>query len=455
MKISIITVFPEIFDSFLNLSLIGRAIEKKLVEFNVVRFSDMVQIKERIDEPTCGPGSGMIIKPEVVKKAIEECENKWGKGFKVFFSPQGKKLNQKIFKQLATKFLSCEKIDDKNKDKSQHNFHLILVCPRYEGMDERVQDYYSDLVLSIGDYVLMGGDIPAQVFLEGLLRFLPGVVGKQESVENESFSSAFLDYPEYGLPIEWNGLRIPEIILSGNHAEIEKWRSLRAAKKTIECRFDWFKKSLPSDKEIKVAKQFIPNHYIALMHNQILVKHGIEGNTSVASLDIHDIARSSATYGIKNYFIVTALEDQKKILDTFLGFWLSKEGKEYNLNRFDAVRRVCSAPSLDNVVDQIKEKEDKEPLIIATSAKEVAIQDELGETKLIDYFSQEKVFKQNRPVLILLGTGQGLNEHVIKRSDYLLTPIKGMTDYNHLSVRSAAAVILDRWLGLNSFMVDK
>ena len=445
------------FDSFLNLSLIARATEKKLVEFNVVRFSDMVQVKERIDEPTCGPGSGMIIKPEVIQKAIEECENKWGKGYKIFFSPQGKKLNQKMIKILAAKFFQSEhsvSVDQASSD-TKKDFHLILVCPRYEGMDERVQDYYADLVLSIGDYVLMGGDIPAQVFLEGVLRFLPGVVGKQESVEKESFSSAFLDYPEYGLPVEWKNEKVPEVVLSGNHAEIEKWRNLQAAKKTVENRFDWFKKSFPSFEEIKTAKQFIPNHYVALMHTQVLVKDGIGGNTSIASLDIHDIARSSATYGIKNYFIVTAIQDQRKILDTFLNFWLSKEGKEYNLSRFNAVNRVCPAQNLDDVVNQIREKEQKEPLIITTSAKDAASQDGADKTEFIDYFSQGKVFEKNRPVLIVLGTGQGLNEEVIRRSDYLLAPVKGLTDYNHLSVRSAAAIIMDRWLGLNSCVVDK
>ncbi|MBD3231744.1 hypothetical protein GF322_03710 [Candidatus Dependentiae bacterium] len=458
MKISIITIFPEIFDAFFKISLVARAIEKGLIEFNIVRFSDIVNVKQRIDEPTCGPGSGMILKPAVVQHAIEKCENQWGKGYKVFFSPQGKKLDQRVLKKLAIRLFS-KTIDSNNEqirknECTSKNTHLILICPRYEGMDHRVEQYYADLIISIGDYVLMGGDIPAQVFLEGLLRYLPDVVGKKESVRQESFSSVFLDYPEYGLPVEWKNLKIPEIVLSGNHAQIDKWRKIQAAKKTIENRFDWFTKNFPSVEEIKVAKKFIPNHYVALMHTQVIVKNGMQGNTSIASLDIHDIARSSATYGIENYFVVTKLQDQKKILDTFLDFWLSNVGKKYNKTRFQAVSKVRSAMDFDDVLNQIRNKEKKEPLVIATSAKDYE-QYINEETKIIDYFSQGKIFKRKRPVLIVLGTGQGLSESIIARCDYLLLPIKGMSEYNHLSVRSAAAIILDRWLGLNGELVDK
>lgn len=448
MKISIITVFPEIYESFFKVSLISRAIKKDLVTFHLVRFSDLCEPKGRIDQPTCGHGVGMIIKPEVVQKAIETCENKWGNGFKIFFTPQGKKLNQRIFKKLANKFfsLNIKQQDANGKNKEKKFDHLILVCSRYEGIDARVEGYYADLLISIGDYVVMGGDLPAQVFLEGLLRFLPGVVGKQESVEKESFMSSFLDYPEYGLPAEWKNLKIPEVILSGNHALIERWREEQSVKKTIENRFDWFISSNPSKKDIELCRKNIPNHYVALMHSQVLVKSDQIGNTSITSLDIHDISRSCATYGIENYFVVTKLEDQQKILNTFLDFWRSDDGKEYNLSRFEAVKRVLPAFDLDEVLKKIEEKEKKKPLIICTSAR---FSDQQNVPLLIDYFSQSVVWKEKRPVLFVLGTGHGLSEHILKRSDFFLQPIKGLTDYNHLSVRSAAAIILDRWLGVN------
>ena len=207
MKISIITVFPEFYDAFIKLSLVARAIKNGIIEFNFVQFSDLCEPTKRIDEPTCGPGVGMILKPEIVQKAIEQCEKKWGKGLKIFFSAQGQKIDQKILNTLV-KNLSTEKsVKDKKIDENQK--HLILVCGRYEGIDTRVEKEFSDLSLSIGDYVLMGGDLPAQVFLEGFLRLIPGVVGKIESIEKESFQGPFLDYPQYGLPVEWRDKKIP------------------------------------------------------------------------------------------------------------------------------------------------------------------------------------------------------------------------------------------------------
>jgi tRNA (guanine37-N1)-methyltransferase len=312
-------------------------------------------------------------------------------------------------------------------------------------MDQRVENYYADLVLSLGDYVLMGGDLPAQVFLESFLRLIPGVVGKQESVEAESFNDSFLDYPEYGLPTEWNGKKVPEIVQSGDHKKIADWRRKKAAEKTIHNRFDWFSKSNPSKGEIMVAKQFIPNHYVALMHTDVFVKNDMVGNTSITSLDIHDIARSCATYDITNYFIVSPLEDQQKILHTFLTFWRSEEGKEYNQSRFDAVTRVVPAIDLQDVLNQIKEKEGKNPIIISTSARFKDTEKKI----IIDFYSQGRIFSLGRPILFVFGTAKGLSDNVIAQSNFLLHPIVGMSDYNHLSVRSAVAIILDRWLGIN------
>ncbi|MCK4650549.1 tRNA (guanosine(37)-N1)-methyltransferase TrmD [Candidatus Babeliales bacterium] len=445
MKISIITVFPQIYDSFLKVSLVARAIEKKLIKVKFIRFSDMIESTQRIDEPTCGPGAGMIIKPDVIQKAIEKSEKEWGKAFKIFFSPQGKKLSQPMLKHLAKNILKFEDKVSSKSNISESDSHIILVCSRYEGIDDRVLKYYADLVISIGDYVVMGGDIPAQIFLEGLLRLLPGVVGKKESVEQESFSSAFFDYPQYGLPVEWKEMKVPEMILSGNHAQIEKWRKDQAAKKTIENRFDWFISSKPTSQEIDIAKKFIPNHYVALMHTQVLVQDGVVGNSSIASLDIHDIARSCATYDVKNYFIVTPLKDQQNILNSFLQFWRSDEGKEYNLSRYQAIEKVVPSLSLSVVMDYIKKKEDADPIIISTSARFKDFENK----KWIDFFSQGRIFKKNRPVLILFGTGQGLCDQIIEKSDFLLQPVIGLTNYNHLSVRSAASIVLDRWLGVN------
>lgn len=429
-------------------SIIGRACERGLVTVRTLRLSDFCAPKERIDEPVVGPGAGMIIKPEVIERAITACENDWGHGYKIFFSPQGTKLTQRYLRSMAAHLNAP---GDSNNNRSEHNEdqpaqavpHLILICSRYEGIDARIEQHYADAVISIGDYVVTGGDVPAQIFLEGLLRLLPGVVGKQESVTEESFSGALLDYPEYGLPVEWNGMRVPEIVQSGNHAAIKKWRIQQALRTTLQRRFDWFASSQPTPEECANALQTIPPHYVALMHTQVKLKDGTVGTTSITSIDLHDTARSCATYGIKNFFMVTPLVDQQAIIATFLDFWRSDFGKNYNQSRYHAVNKVQPALNFDEVINAITTAEGKAPLIIATSAKEYA------HISKIDFSQQGKVWQHDRPVLLIFGTGQGLDDALIEKCDYLLVPVSGMTTYNHLSVRSAIAIVLDRWLGLH------
>lgn len=429
MNVSIITVFPELYDAFLKTSLLKHAQSKGLVSIDAVSLFSFVEPKKRIDAPVFGPGSGMLIKPTVIEAAVDSQEKRYGKSFKIMFSPQGAKLDQKKLMSLAHTISSVG--------------HLMLLPARYEGMDARVEEEYADEIISIGDYVLMGGDIPAMVFLEGLLRLIPGVVGKRDSVTDESFSHAFVDYPEYTEPVEWHNKQVPEIVRSGNHAAIMEWRKRKAAKKTVESHFSWLRSCTLSLEDKKLAMEYIPHHYVALLHGQVLVgKERIPGYTSVTSVDIHDIARSGRTYGIEQYFIVTPLIDQQRIVQKFLSFWHDGQGERYNKNRYDAVRRVLVESDLAATVAAIEAREGKRPLIISTSAQAV------GGHKMITYNDQSIVFTQERPVLIVLGTGQGLDQDVIDASDYVLCPIEGFSDFNHLSVRSAAAIILDRWLGM-------
>jgi tRNA (guanine37-N1)-methyltransferase len=427
MNISILSVFPELYKPFLSTSLVGRAVQSGLVSFHVQDFFSYSEPKERIDAPTYGPGAGMILKPEIVQKAIEDCENQRGKAFKIFFSPQGKKLDQPLARQLAQQLAGK---------------HVMLVASRYEGMDTRVEEEYADLELSIGDYVVLGGDLPAMVFIETFLRLVPGVVGKEESVVCESFSGAFLDHPEYGPPVVWKDQEVPEILRSGHHEKIKQWRHEQAARKSIVRRFDWVRSHAGSDKDRATVARLLPAHYAALMHVDIRLPHDQIGTTSVTSLDIHDIARSACTYGIKNYFVVTPLSDQQRLVETLRSFWMSEVGIDYNPERHEAVRRVQLVAQLDDVVAAIREKEGIDPLIIATSARPVG-----GRAETITFNDHEKVFSHNRPVLFLFGTGRGLADVVFERCDYVLIPLEGFSEYNHLSVRSAAAVIFDRWLG--------
>jgi tRNA (guanine37-N1)-methyltransferase len=430
MKISILTVFPDLYNSFLQTSLVRRAQEADLIKIQTHGFMSFVPPKQRIDSPTFGPSAGMLIRPDVVEKAVEEAEKQDGKAFKIFFSPHGKKLDQPLLQSLA--------------DRLQQQKHLMLIPARYEGMDARVEQYYADEIISMGDFVLMGGDIPAMMLMEGLLRLIPGVIGKQESIERESFRGPFVDHPEYTAPVDWKGMQVPEIVRSGHHAAIEAWRQEQAAERTVFSHFSWLRSTKMTQAERKLAKKYIPNHYVVLMHSEVMVKGQDQiGTTSVTSLDIHDIARSAKTYGLAHYFIVTPLRDQQHIVQTLLDFWQKGGGFAYNESRFEAVKQVSLLDSLDQVIADIEKKEGKKPLLVVTSARE------MSNIPTISYEDQAVVWAHKRPVLLILGTGGGLSQELMERCDYRLMPIVGFSDYNHLSVRSAAAVIFDRWLGLN------
>ncbi len=430
MNISILTVFDQLYEPFVHTSLVGRAQEKGIVHIDVQSFFSYVKPKERIDASTFGPGAGMLIKPEVIQKAIEDKEKLHGKALKIFFSPRGQKMDQSVFEYIAYK--------------TKELGHLMVIPARYEGMDARVEEEYADMILSVGDFVLMGGDVPAMMLLEGVLRLFPQVVGKEESVQRDSFGGPFVDFPSYTEPVEWKGKKVPDVLRSGNHAAIEKWRCEQAVRATVLEHFSWLRSRHVTDEEKDLVVDHIPSHYVALMHGDVLVgDQKQKGTTSVTSIDIHDIARSSKTYGIKNYFVVTPLIDQQKIVEKILDFWKKGIGFEYNRSRYDAIMSVELVDTIDTVIKKIEEKEGKKPLVIATSARMV------GDEKLISYYDQKKVWAEQRPVLILFGTGQGLAPEVIDRCDFLLLPLHGFSRFNHLSVRSAAAIILEKWLGIN------
>lgn len=430
MNVSILTLFPELYQPFLQTSLLKRAAEKKLVSFSVQNLFDQVQPKERIDAPTFGHSSGMLIRPDVMEKAIESADLQFGKSFKIFLSPQGSKLTQHRAQELWKRVASRQ--------------HVMLFASRYEGIDARVEQEYADEIISVGDFVVMGGDIPAMLLIECLFRHMPGVVGKEESVLLDSFSGSFVDYPEYTKPVEWREKVVPEVLRSGNHLAISTWRKEKSAELTVKKHFDWLRSCVLTKAEKDLALQYIPHHYVALMHTGIELKGGRIGTTSVTSIDIHDIARSGATYDIKNYFIVTPLIDQQNMVKSLLGFWQEAEvGGQYNHDRHEAMNRVIVVNGLQEVIASIEKKEGKKPILIGTSAKP-----SIDELKMLSYFDQEKAWSHNQPVLILLGTGHGMATELIDQCDYLLQPLQGFSQFNHLSVRSAAAIIFDKWLGI-------
>ncbi|MDI6782543.1 MAG: tRNA (guanosine(37)-N1)-methyltransferase TrmD [bacterium] len=222
MHIEILTLFPGIFASPLQESILKIAQEKGLVSISLVDIRDFCKDKHKTaDDIPYGGGPGMVIKPEPLTEAIESGLAQHPEAAVVFLSPQGKLFNQKIARELAKKQ------------------NLLLVCGRYEGIDERVKQLFPHQEISIGDYVLTGGEIPVLVIIDTITRLIPGVVGNPDSVNADSFSEwAGFDYPHYTRPPLFRGLAVPDVLVSGNHAKIRQWRRKQALQKTFQFRPD-------------------------------------------------------------------------------------------------------------------------------------------------------------------------------------------------------------------------
>ncbi len=447
MVISILSLVPELFESFCSTSIIKKAVEKGIIKFNIVNLLKEVEPKVRVDAKTVGPGPGMVIKPEVIEAGIKKSEEFFGKAFKIFFSPQGELLTQKKLHQFIKDHVNFNQheavIENEIIFQNRSTNHILLVCPRFEGVDARVEEFYADLVLSIGNFVLLGGDLPAQVFLEGFIRLIPGVLGNQDSLVSESFESPIFDYPEYCKPDQWAGLSFPEVLLSGNHEKIDQWRTKIALQNTVKKRFDVFRSHHEAKRFGIEAINEIPNHYAVIMHDKVKNKEGLVGTTSIKSLDLHDISRSAKTYGIKTLFVVQPLEDQQKIATEFFDFWTEGRGQKQHSTRTEAVENLEIFSSLEEVLEKIEKKEKKKPVLVTTSAKK------FPGKEVLFYSDQKKAWGLNKPLLLVFGTGYGLADEIMEKSDFVLAPIEGMVEYNHLSVRAAASIIFDRWLGLN------
>jgi tRNA (guanine37-N1)-methyltransferase len=428
MNITIVTLFPDLYAPFLNTSLVARSKERGIATFDVRSLLSVCAPKERADAPTFGHQAGMLLRPEVVERAVHAIEQDHGKAYKIFLSPHGKRLDQTVARSLAQTMRTQQ--------------HVAFFPARYEGMDARVEEAYADEVISIGDYVLMGGDLPVMVILEAALRLLPGVVGNDESVLCDSFSSALVDHPEYTAPVEWHGMKVPEVLRSGNHKAIADWQRQTALERTVQTHFDWARQHAYDAVDKKDIASYIPPHYVVLMHDEIKLPGDLIGTTSITSLDIHDIARSARTYGLQGYYLVTPLEDQARIAHKLLSFWNDDEGIAYNPHRHEALKSVSLKASFDEVVAAIKETHQCEPVIIGTTARAV-------QEKIVYYNEQSRVWADKRPVVFVLGTGRGLSEEFLARCTYIMAPLGGFSSFNHLSVRSAAAIMFDRWLGSN------
>lgn len=234
MKIKILTLFPNMFEGFLGESIIKRAIDKGVVAIEAIDMRDYSFDKHHhVDDTPCGGGAGMVLACDVVDRAIKA--NSSQESYKILMTPQGRSYNQAIALDLAKKE------------------EIVLICGHYEGFDERIREFVDDEI-SIGDYVLTGGELPSMIITDSITRLLDNAI-REESYEGDSFMDGLLEYPQYTRPIEYNGMRVPEVLLSGNHALIKRFRRKESLRRTMKRRPDLIEKANLSKEDLKLMKE--------------------------------------------------------------------------------------------------------------------------------------------------------------------------------------------------------
>ncbi|HPU42040.1 MAG TPA: tRNA (guanosine(37)-N1)-methyltransferase TrmD [Acetivibrio clariflavus] len=241
MRFDVLTLFPEVINAVLKESIIGRAQEKGIIEINAVNIRGFSKNKhKKADDYPYGGGGGMIMTAQPIYDAyLSIVKDLDYKPKVIYLSPQGRVLTQEVVKEL-----SGEK-------------HLVLLCGHYEGIDERIIEEIVDEEVSIGDYVLTGGELPAMVLIDSVSRLIPGVLSTEESYSNESHYNGLLEYPQYTRPVEFNGRKVPDILLSGHHANITRWRRKEAIKRTYLKRPDLFEKFEPNEDDKELIEELL------------------------------------------------------------------------------------------------------------------------------------------------------------------------------------------------------
>lgn len=238
MKIDYLTLFPQMFDGVLNQSILKRAQDKEMLQINTVDFRDFAENKHnQVDDYPFGGGQGMVLKPEPIFNAMKNIE-KTENTRVILMCPQGRPFNQEIAQELS------------------HSEHLVFICGHYEGYDERIRQHLVTDEISMGDYVLTGGELPAMVMTDAIVRLIPGVLGNQQSHEDDSFQDGLLEFPQYTRPRSYQDMNVPEVLLSGNHAHIDLWRHEQKLIRTWEKRPDLLENYPLTDKDKDILERY-------------------------------------------------------------------------------------------------------------------------------------------------------------------------------------------------------
>ncbi|MCL1974781.1 MAG: tRNA (guanosine(37)-N1)-methyltransferase TrmD [Firmicutes bacterium] len=424
MQIDILTIFPTMFAP-LNESIVGRARAAGLLKLSVHNIRDYATDKHHMtDDRPYGGGAGMVMKPEPIFLAARALINT-AKPRLIITSPQGHHYTQALAREFA--------------DEEQ----LIIICGHYEGIDERVIEGLATDVISVGDFVLTGGEIAALLIADSVARLLPGVLGHEESALEDSFSGGLLEYPHYTRPPYFEGMEVPLVLQSGDHAAIKRWRREKAVERTFKYRPELLACAPLSEEEAAYAGILRQQHkkayklFIALLHYPVLNKKKQVINTSLTNLDLHDIARACATYGVANYYLIQPIDIQRQLMADLLAHWQEGFGAQYNPDRGQALELVKLCPTLKEACMEIENAYGAPPRLIATSARD-------GQGSVTCEYLRNLMESEGGNYLLLLGTGWGLAPTVMEFAEFRLQPIYGAGNYNHLSVRSAASIILDR-----------
>lgn len=427
MHFSIVSLFPDFFVSPLSVSLMGKAQATGLVTFSYHDPRDHADNRHRhVDDRPYGGGPGMVIQAGPMAKCLRTIERP---GRILLMSPGGRRFDQKLAVELAQ--------EDR----------LTIVCGRYEGLDTRISEIFGLEPVCVGDAVLNGGESAALAVIEAVSRLLPGFMGCEESGNDESFSNSLLEYPHYTRPENFEGLPVPEILQSGDHAKIATWRRQQALAATLARRPELLEEAALDGRDAAhlaslPLRRISHNLSFCLVHNPVLLEGKKTGTSSLTNLDIHDIARISRSYGMGPFYVVSPLEDQLELLQSLLRHWLSGPGGKSNPDRANALSLVRAARTLDEAIADFASHAGMQPTVLASSASWPL---EKKAVAPLTPLAVRQICRQ-RPVMICLGTARGLARQALRQCDGLLRPLRYL-GYNHLSVRSAAAILADRILG--------
>lgn len=457
VRIAIVTLFPEFFAGPLSCGLMQRARDAGILDIAFRNPRDATQDRHHtVDDRPYGGGPGMVMMPGPMADTLRALgfgpRGTEQPGRLFLLAPKGRVFDQAMARELADSLMNagpgtggdpCQAAGANGATCTPVST-LTLICGRYEGLDARIEELFPVEPVSVGDFVLNGGEAAALCLVEAVCRLLPGYMGHEESGDEESFSAGLLEHPHYTRPDEFEGLAVPDTLRSGDHGRIALWRRQASLAQTLASRPELLA-GAPLAEEDREFLRCLPverpgrNLYCGLVHYPVLDREGRTVAVSLTNLDVHDIARSARTYGLGGYYAVTPLEDQRELLHGIVSHWTDGPGKRGNPDRDRALSLVRGCGSVEEAVEDIATRTGQRPLVVATTAR--APQRDvpgMGFTALAQCLRE-------RPVLLLFGTGHGLSPELT--CDAFAPPLRWHGGYNHLSVRAAVAIMLDRILG--------